>query len=243
MHVQVPKPLHGWRAFAGEVGIIVLGVLIALGFGQIVEEINWRFRVNEAREQLHAEVGHGFLVVEERVAVADCIDRQLNRIEDAVMAGGSSFKPLPAYRDFGLVFTFRAPLRSWSDSAWQGVIAEGIAPHFDTAERDNLRVFYAQMVRQHALGSEEEGVVGDLLALSKPLRMSPDAQTAFVREIEAERVRNATTALTGAQIMRAIQRAGYLPSAKQRRDWLAESGTVQFCRGHGLPLGNFRGQG
>ena len=30
MHFQVPKPLHGWREFAGEVGIIVVGVLIAL---------------------------------------------------------------------------------------------------------------------------------------------------------------------------------------------------------------------
>ena len=31
MRVSMPKPLHGWREFAGEVGIIVLGVLIALG--------------------------------------------------------------------------------------------------------------------------------------------------------------------------------------------------------------------
>ena len=31
MHFHLPKPLHGWREFAGEVGIIVLGVLIALG--------------------------------------------------------------------------------------------------------------------------------------------------------------------------------------------------------------------
>jgi len=31
MQVHVPKPLHGWREFAGEVGILVLGVLIALG--------------------------------------------------------------------------------------------------------------------------------------------------------------------------------------------------------------------
>ena len=28
MHFHLPKPLHGWRAFAGEVGIIVIGVLI-----------------------------------------------------------------------------------------------------------------------------------------------------------------------------------------------------------------------
>ena len=36
MHLQLPKPLHGWREFAGEVGIIVLGVLIALGLEQLV---------------------------------------------------------------------------------------------------------------------------------------------------------------------------------------------------------------
>lgn len=30
MHVHMPKPLHGWRASIGEVGIIVLGVLMLL---------------------------------------------------------------------------------------------------------------------------------------------------------------------------------------------------------------------
>ena len=37
MHVHLPKPLHGWRAFVGEVGIIVLGVLIALAAEQLVQ--------------------------------------------------------------------------------------------------------------------------------------------------------------------------------------------------------------
>ena len=31
MHVHLPKPIRGWRAFVGEVGIIAHGVLIALG--------------------------------------------------------------------------------------------------------------------------------------------------------------------------------------------------------------------
>ena len=37
MKLSVPKPIHGWREFAGEVGIIVLGVLIALGAQQVAE--------------------------------------------------------------------------------------------------------------------------------------------------------------------------------------------------------------
>jgi hypothetical protein len=33
------RPLHGWRVFAGEVGVIVLGVLLALGAQQLAEKI------------------------------------------------------------------------------------------------------------------------------------------------------------------------------------------------------------
>ena len=33
MDFHLPKPLHGWREFVGEVRTTVLGVLIALGAG------------------------------------------------------------------------------------------------------------------------------------------------------------------------------------------------------------------
>jgi hypothetical protein len=44
MHVHLPKPVHGWRLFAGEIGIIVLGVLIALGARQIVQSLQTYYR-------------------------------------------------------------------------------------------------------------------------------------------------------------------------------------------------------
>ena len=37
MRFQLPQPLHGWRVFAGEVGVIVLGVLLALAAQQAGE--------------------------------------------------------------------------------------------------------------------------------------------------------------------------------------------------------------
>jgi hypothetical protein len=55
MHFHLPKPLHGWREFAGEVGIIVIGVLIALGAEQGVEALHNRAQVHEAIDKLHAE--------------------------------------------------------------------------------------------------------------------------------------------------------------------------------------------
>ena len=56
MHFHLPKPLHGWREFAGEVGIIVVGVLIALAFEQVVQSIHDRLVADQARDAIRAEV-------------------------------------------------------------------------------------------------------------------------------------------------------------------------------------------
>lgn len=48
MHFRLPKPLHGWRTFVGEVGIIVLGVLIALGAEQAAQTAHQRHEGEQA---------------------------------------------------------------------------------------------------------------------------------------------------------------------------------------------------
>ena len=55
MHIHLPKPLHGWREFVGEVGIIVMGVLIALGAEQVIEAVHHRSQVHDAVAKLRAE--------------------------------------------------------------------------------------------------------------------------------------------------------------------------------------------
>lgn len=236
MHFHLPKPLHGWREFAGEVGIIVLGVLIALGFEQVAELMRWRVRAAEARLALKAEVGHGFLVTEERQAVVDCVDEQLSRIERAVIGSGPVLQPLPLYSDKSFRFTFRAPIRSFTDSAWRSVIAEGATSHLDRKERELLPIYYAQMEHIRALTDEEEAALGDLLALSQPLRLDPQVQATFIREIEGERLRNQEIAGTELQMMHTIENVGYVPSREDRHDWLHNSGTVKFCQQTHVPL-------
>src|SRR3954463_6957361 len=56
MHFRLPRPLHGWRAFAGEVSIIVLGVLIALGLEQAVEQVHDRANAEQARANIRDEI-------------------------------------------------------------------------------------------------------------------------------------------------------------------------------------------
>ena len=56
MRFQLLKPLRGWREFGGEVGVIVLGVLIALGAQQVVASIQEREDIAQLRNAFRAEL-------------------------------------------------------------------------------------------------------------------------------------------------------------------------------------------
>lgn len=89
MHVHVPKPLHGWRAFTGEVGIIVLGVLIALGAEQFVESLHWRQQVHETRTAIDAELSHDLAALQFRLDRRDCVTNRLAELDRWSRAIGS----------------------------------------------------------------------------------------------------------------------------------------------------------
>ncbi len=80
MHFHLPKPLHGWREFAGEVGIIVVGVLIALGAEQVVENVHWSHAVAIQRQALHEEIRGDLSVASYRLLQEPCITRRLNEL-------------------------------------------------------------------------------------------------------------------------------------------------------------------
>ena len=81
MHVHLPKPLNGWREFAGEVGIIVLGVLIALGAQQVAESIHQRGEVEQTRKALDAELAHNLGAFDDRQALQSCARRRLDELQ------------------------------------------------------------------------------------------------------------------------------------------------------------------
>ena len=80
MHFHLPKPLHGWREFAGEVGIIVIGVLIALGAEQLVESVHDRNVAQETRASLTAEFDDALASLALRNSVEPCVDRRLDEL-------------------------------------------------------------------------------------------------------------------------------------------------------------------
>jgi hypothetical protein len=75
MKLSTLKPLHGWRAFFGEVGVVVLGVLLALGAQQFAQEMQVRADVREFRRTIDREVGMNVYALDLRASQFGC-DRQ-----------------------------------------------------------------------------------------------------------------------------------------------------------------------
>lgn len=81
MRSLIPTPINGWRIFWGEVGIIVLGVLIALGAQQLVEAINWKREVAGFRDSIREEVNLDLGTYPYRARQKPCITARLDELQ------------------------------------------------------------------------------------------------------------------------------------------------------------------
>lgn len=96
MHVHLPKPLHGWREFFHEVAIIVLGVLIALGFEQVVSASHDHASARETRASIRNELAENLRLILIRVRTEQCVQRRMREIAaflDATSAGENPARP------------------------------------------------------------------------------------------------------------------------------------------------------
>lgn len=120
MHIHLPKPLHGWRELAGEVGVIVIGVLLALGAEQGIETLHRRAQVQEMTNELHAQSTENRLPLNADIVGLQMsqkgIDANLSRLG---YCGGGAETLTPVEQGIFLV-----PL----DNAWIGARDSALLP-------------------------------------------------------------------------------------------------------------------
>jgi hypothetical protein len=88
--------LHGWRELAGEVGIIVVGVLIALGAEQGVETIHGKAEVREFRNAADDELAYDLGSYKQRLMLSPCVRARLAEL-DQVIASDRAGRPIPLH--------------------------------------------------------------------------------------------------------------------------------------------------
>ena len=121
MHFQFPKPLHGWRALLGEVGVVLLGVLLALGAQQLVETISGNAQLREFRSATDDELSYDLGAYKQRLSLTPCVRARLAEL-DRVIASYRAGKPIAVH---GLA---RLPVGfSLRTSVWAGRTADASA--------------------------------------------------------------------------------------------------------------------
>ena len=149
MHVHLPKPLHGWREFIGEIGIIVIGVLIALGAEQIVVSRHWAKQSSEAEEAMSFELGDSIGQSYERQMLAPCIERRLDEISKLLDEAERSSR-LPTIGSTG-----SAPYRTWIRGSWETTRQGQIASHLTRRTLTNLGIVYEFVDQLDGLNARE----------------------------------------------------------------------------------------
>ena len=176
MDIRGFRPREGWRAFAGEVGVIVLGVLIALLAQQIANDWQWRQDVARTKVDLDSEISDAVATVAERAAVEPCLTQRLTDLADRIAASDGRWKADPyvlpgehAYAGiihYAIPPAYRMPNRSYFDDAWQQAKAAGMLGHMTPEEVRNYALAYLTVGSIRTAGEAERDLAPELSLLS-----------------------------------------------------------------------------
>jgi hypothetical protein len=184
MHVHLPKPLHGWRAILGEVGIIVVGILIALALEQLVQVAHERTIATEAREAVRAEVGENLWWMEDRRWIEPCVRSALREVDD-VLVRANNGQPYPVVRHIGLDIHSKI-----TDLRWQANSHAGRASLFTGEEQRNFDNMYFTTNEFREAQEREENDWARLRAMQGQTHLTPRAVEEFRILLEEARYEN-----------------------------------------------------
>jgi hypothetical protein len=183
MHFHLPEPLHGWREFTGEVGIIVIGVLIALGAEQVVEQWSWERKVQAAEDAMQRELfWDDAPEMIQRASIQPCIDAQL----DAIRAAAENNRPRAEVVQ--LVDRLYLPFVTFDSVAHQNATASDVSTHMPKTRVELWTQGYAMVPMidaTNAVESRDAAKIRSLLRTGGPLSLAE--RMALVEGVETVR--------------------------------------------------------
>ncbi len=234
------QPPHGWNAVAWELGIVTLGVLVALAAQQWVEERSWRDKAQAGKAAVRQELAlHYAWSVEWRV-IQPCVSAQIEGLQARVMASGDRLNPAPIHSEDGLPrFVIRMPSKDYESSVWQSLIGDGVTSYLDPALRSELSAHYSQAATMIGLTARNESDYQRLSSLSRPLLLDPTVRFSLVQSLEELRGRVEFMDLQSGQLIDHIQKVGMIPDRANARREVERFGTYRFCKAQRLPMRSF----
>ncbi len=208
MHIHLPKPLHGWRALVGEIGIIVVGVLIALSAEQFAEFVHNRAQVKHGEEALADNFERFVTYTAELDAYAPCITARSAELRQLIDRSSGAHR-LP---EVGPIPQVEA--RPWQIDTYDAMVASQAITHVAHGEA----ILYSR-IAMSAIDIYDDGKVewadwGILASLSGPSRPYDSSEVAQDRIVLARAVHeDALMRLIATNTLERIKLTGLLNDA------------------------------
>ena len=229
MHFHLPKPLHGWREFVGEVGIIVLGVLIALGAEQVVETLHERGVAAETRDTVREELDTSLNVLKLREAAEPCIGRRLNEIRGLLDQWGTTgtFKrPL---------WIAQAPQWNVDHNRYDAAMSAGRIALLPRDEQYHMGMIVSNLRAFNELENQEQSVWSRLRALqAAPGALSPEDRSMLRIALQDAAGLDYRARITTRQMLPEAASWGFVPDDREfralvRQVWKTGRFTPSIC--------------
>lgn len=162
MDIHLPKAPHSWRELSREIGIIVVGVLIALFFEQLVDHIQWDQKVASAeRAMQHEMLWDNGPQLYQRAVIHPCAVQRLDAIRAGVESEKSRQEIMP------LIDSYWVPYFSYDSIAREAANTSDIASHMPAETVDLYAIVYTQMPSLTRISEREAGDLAQLRALKR----------------------------------------------------------------------------
>ncbi len=176
MEIHKPKPVHSWRELLTEIGVVVIGVCIALAAEQAVEYFHWRGQVAEAREVIATELASDLVGAVIRIRSYPCTERRLDELA-LILDNAAKTGSLPPLGDIGI-----PPRRTWRSGAWDSVVASQTATHFSPGLLAALSDAYRNIDAIENYSPREVEAWNTLYTMAGPGRRFDPASEAALRQ-------------------------------------------------------------
>lgn len=238
------RAAKGPRAFAFEVLIVVVGVLIALGAQQLVEDWTWRERVAAAEQRLKDEAHDNVFALLEQIVVKPCVDAQLELLDAKLRAPGP-WTGAETYPSMLGPIVIRTPWRSLPTGLWTTLGAEGTALKFEPERAMRTESYYNQLQTLVTFLEKSSARRTELDYLARPAELTADTRSTLLQTIAAMRFENGAQVIVSIQLLAKLHELGRLKSMAALEEDVEQArsaplGTIGMCADRGLPLGDWK---
>ncbi len=168
-------PPQGWAVLRWEVGVVFVGIVLALGAQQLADTLYWRGQAAQAKRAIEQELLQHEADAYERIAVQPCLKGQVAALSKRLATHRGEWTAMPmivrqkgdwrATQDV-LPSAYRSPNRLWPAEAWATARSSGALNHLPDSTVGLLAEAYTRAARIDILEEDEAQASSMIAALA-----------------------------------------------------------------------------